>query len=316
MGEHIPDGNNPVLSAPPWPDPKPLPRRPRLWTVFAAFAAALGAAFGIQVVAVLGLLIWDVAQGANLQTAAQDLRSRVSELKVLFFLAALGQLAIGAVALGAAWCSRQPMRLRLGLVRAALPAWGYPVVALGALVPFGMGLGLAWLFQDYLAADQSAAEVFSQMNWGVAVPWVLFIALALAFNEELLFRGFMQRRLLERWWPGAAILVSSILFALMHIMPLTIVAVFPLGAWFGILAWRTGSVWPGIVCHAFINGSWNIYQISLRLIPLPEPSLAEVLIAIGPVGLACFGFTVYWMVRARTQDAHAPDDAPLPKMSA
>jgi membrane protease YdiL (CAAX protease family) len=279
---------------------------PRIWTVFVAFAAALLGAIVMQIVAVAGFLIWEVARGTDLQTAAQTLQTRITEPRFFLILLALGQLAIASVAVVAGSCSRQPTRVRLGLVRASVPLWGYPVIAVSALVPFRCGLWCAHLLEEHLPADQSAVQAFNQMTWDIAVPWILLIALAPAFSEELLFRGFMQRRLLERWSPLSAILVTSILFTLMHITPILMVAVFPLGLWFGILAWRTGSVWPGIVCHAFINGSWNIFQISLRLAPLPEPSLPEVLLTLGPVAVACFGLTINWIARSQSSKVSVP----------
>ena len=44
-------------------------------------------------------------------------------------------------------------------------------------------------------------------------------------------------------------------------MPSAIALAFPLGIWLGVLAWRTGSIWPSIVCHAAINSGWNALQI-------------------------------------------------------
>jgi membrane protease YdiL (CAAX protease family) len=62
--------------------------------------------------------------------------------------------------------------------------------------------------------------MYERMTPVVAVPFVLFIAAFPGFNEELLFRGYIQRRLLARWSPWLAISVTSALFALMHVMPL------------------------------------------------------------------------------------------------
>jgi membrane protease YdiL (CAAX protease family) len=105
----------------------------------------------------------------------------------------------------------------------------------------------------------------------MAIPFILFIAIAPGFNEEMLFRGYMQRRLLARWNPWVAILVASLLFALLHIMPHTLALAFPVGIWLGVLAWRTDSTWPGIISHAAFNGLWNVYVIGSRLKYLPDP---------------------------------------------
>ena len=103
----------------------------------------------------------------------------------------------------------------------------------------------------------------------------------------------MQRQFLARWSPWTAILVTSVLFALFHIMPHGIAVAFPLGVWLGWLAWKTDSVWPGIVCHAFVNGSWNAYQIGARLDLFPEDLPLPVLVAIGLVAVTGFALSLY-----------------------
>src|SRR5690606_18245349 len=118
--------------------------------------------------------------------------------------------------------------------------------------------------------DESIRELYAQMTWSVSIPFLLFISLAPGFVEEVLFRGYVQQRLLSRWSAWVAIIASSVVFALFHVTPHAFVLTFPLGVWFGWLAWQTRSVWPGIVCHAFVNGSWNVGQLGMKLAGLPE----------------------------------------------
>ena len=122
----------------------------------------------------------------------------------------------------------------------------------------------------------------------LAVPWVLFIALAPGLCEETLFRGYVQRRLIERWPAGAAILVTSLIFAIFHIMPHAVVFAFPIGIWLGILAWKSGSVWPGVICHATINGAWNIFQVGAHLDLIPDVPPLAILVLGSIVGVAAF----------------------------
>jgi len=147
--------------------------------------------------------------------------------------------------------------------------------------------------------DPSVPHLYEQMTWEWAVPFVLFIALVPGFVEETLFRGYIQRRLLKRWSPAVAILVTTVLFAIMHIMPHAVVNAFVIGLWLGVLAWRTGSVWPGIVSHAFINGSWNIWQIGKVLgyfPPIPSPAVTATICA---VVVGCFLASVWLLARQR-----------------
>jgi membrane protease YdiL (CAAX protease family) len=172
----------------------------------------------------------------------------------------------------------------LRLVSPAMPAWGFPAVAVASFLP----LGLAYALARVVPPDQSAEGLYRQMPWGTTVPFVQFIALAPAFTEELLFRGYIQGRLLRRWPAWVAILVTSVLFALMHVTPHAVVAVLPLGVWLGVLAWRMGSVWPGIACHAWVNGTWNVWQVGRRLAGLSETPPVPALVGLGVVVLLAF----------------------------
>ncbi len=106
------------------------------------------------------------------------------------------------------------------------------------------------------------AEVakFADQLRSMSLFFVLFVfAFTPAVCEELFFRGFVLGSLSRRsvW---AAILISSVLFGLMHVvtssvlmaerfLPTTLIGI--LLAW---IALRTGSIWPGMILHAVHNG--------------------------------------------------------------
>ena len=82
----------------------------------------------------------------------------------------------------------------------------------------------------------------------------LTIALLAPVLEELLFRGAIEGRLLQRWsnpWVGIA--VSSLIFGIIHLNPAQIPFAFLMGLMFGWLYYRTGSLLPGIVGHVLNN---------------------------------------------------------------
>ncbi len=64
------------------------------------------------------------------------------------------------------------------------------------------------------------------------------------------------------------------------------------------MAWRTGSVWPGIVCHAFVNGAWNVWQIGARMAGLSNLPPTPALVVGGAVVLVCFVASCWLLVRA------------------
>ena len=249
---------------------------------------ALIGAVVFQTVAALGLLAMEVASGTDIREAAERLPEKLATPSMFILMAACGQLAMGLGAIVPAWLSPVPLRARLGLLSAG-PSWSvYPLTMLGSLVPLAIGLGFAAALAQVMPGDPSVQILLDNITLAEAVPFVLFIAIVPGVVEELLFRGYIQRRLLERWSPGWAIGVTSVLFALMHVMPHAIVAVLPLGIWLGVVAWRTGSVLPSIFCHAFVNGSLNAWRMAVKFGDIPEPTQWIVVVATLLAGLACF----------------------------
>jgi membrane protease YdiL (CAAX protease family) len=135
---------------------------------------------------------------------------------------------------------------------------------LGSIAVLAVGVLFAVALTWIIPAPPIVEELYKAMKPEDAVPFVLFIAVLPGVIEELLFRGYVQRRLLERWHPATAILVSSTLFALVHLQPHHVVFAFPLGVWFGVIAWRTGSVYPSMLCHAFVNGGVNAWRMVVK----------------------------------------------------
>lgn len=82
----------------------------------------------------------------------------------------------------------------------------------------------------------------------------LTIALLAPILEEMLFRGAIEGRLLQQWTnPWIGIMVSSLIFGVIHMNPAQIPFAFLMGMMFGWLYYRTGSLLPGIVGHVLNN---------------------------------------------------------------
>ena len=95
-------------------------------------------------------------------------------------------------------------------------------------------------------------------------------------GEELLFRGAVLGSLLEwrpiRSMPWIAVVLSAAFFSLMHMNPAQMPGSFMMGLLFGWLAYRTGSLLPGIVGHVFNNSLVCI----LAMLPEEEDSAKTV----------------------------------------
>jgi membrane protease YdiL (CAAX protease family) len=180
-------------------------------------------------------------------------------------------------------------------------------LAIGSLVPVAAGLGAAEGLSRVLEPNDLVERVYGRVTPDGAVPFVLFIAIVPGLVEELLFRGYIQRRLLRRWPGWAAVLVASGLFGAMHLDPHTAVFAFVVGVWLGAAAWRTGSVWPGVVCHAFINATSSVYLLGTRFGHLPDPLPDSVTAALATLALTCFVASV-WLLFGRSVHRDAERD--------
>ncbi len=124
--------------------------------------------------------------------------------------------------------------------------------------------------------------------------------------EEIAFRGYMQTTLALRRRPAVAIGGAAVLFAAMHLDPVRFPALVLLGAVFGWLSWRAGSVWPAVAAHAANNAITSALVLALGL---PEPDLQPapilLVVATGAVGAAALAF----LFRAYRSATPAPPPA-------
>ena len=84
--------------------------------------------------------------------------------------------------------------------------------------------------------------------------------------EELVFRGFILGSL-RRYGDGFAILISSLLFGLLHQNLVQIPFAIILGLGFGFIVVKTGNLWAAIILH-FLN---NFLSVTMEYISLNLP---------------------------------------------
>lgn len=101
---------------------------------------------------------------------------------------------------------------------------------------------------------ESTFEQLSQSWLGIAC-----IAVVGPVVEEMLFRGAVTKELLRKFGPRTAIVISGLLFGLIHINPVQVVGAALIGMLLAWLYWRTGSLWPGILLHV-VNNSFAVWS--------------------------------------------------------
>jgi membrane protease YdiL (CAAX protease family) len=79
------------------------------------------------------------------------------------------------------------------------------------------------------------------------------VVLAAPLGEEVFFRGFLYQALRQRFrvWPAA--LISAAVFATVHISPILIFALFPVGIGLALIYERKRSLLSSMAAHALFN---------------------------------------------------------------
>ena len=276
----------------------------RVWPVFAWYIGAFFVCMAAQIPVLIAIVVMDMAAGKGPQTA-ESLFQTPLRFVAIALPAQLGLLALWWIVSTYGDPRARAFRA-IGATSLSVASYVCFLAATIAVLWLGALLGEAAMlvFGDW--EEDMFARMYENMTWGGGIVLVLFIALAPGFTEEFFFRGYMQRRLLARWSPAVAIPVVAILFAAFHGTPVWAITVLPLGFWFGILAWRTGSLWPGILCHGFINGSINAWRVGAKLDVWPE-ELSPLAYNVGlGVCLACLLASAWILFKYRPHESIGP----------
>ena len=261
------------LAGPLTMEPRMPPDRPGarplevLWTTLLAGLAVVPAAHGALALVVSGAR----AVGGD---AAVEVLTRPGGQPLTLCIA---QVAVLGVALVAARLWPEPVALpvRLGLSRGPLTGGSVVLLGTGLAAALDLAVGAVFGVRDATGAPLAVAEPV----FGVVA--VLVTAVVPALTEEVLFRGWVQRRLATVVPAWLAVVASTVLFALAHTggsVPHRLAT----GLVFGVLAWRTGTIWAGAVAHAALNGFMTLYLLFPGVYDALQPVLlvAELVLAV------------------------------------
>lgn len=145
------------------------------------------------------------------------------------------------------------------------------------------------------------------------------VGIAAPVCEEYFFRGVFQNLLAPRARaPVGALLVitlTAVVFSAFHLDPVGFLARVELGALFGYLFYRTGSLWPGVMAHAANNlVSTVLYFVAKDFADSDESPdwrvLAGMVLVGAPVVLALLRSTI--RKAAPSHEEPAPPAGPTP----
>ncbi len=143
-----------------------------------------------------------------------------------------------------------------------------PDIGLGLIfgvLMLGANLLISWIIEIVVPGSGGDVNIFfpaSGMSFYIwLASWVFAMFVLVGFTEELMFRGFLQRRLeiiyrtkQSKNFRPIALVITSFIFAVVHLDPIGLPTRFVLGLFLGYLAQRRNySILGPTVAHGFNN---------------------------------------------------------------
>ena len=224
-------------------------RRQALYTV--AFPAWVFFGFMLAQALILALLSLLQAVGVSIETLDPTILNSVGGA-VIYALAIL-------IVLGVPWLvkKRRTTYEEVGLDR--LPSWldivrvpvGYVAYAILTTIVAAIA-AVALPFVDYSQTQETGfAQLSTQFEYILAFLSLVIVA---PVAEEILFRGYLLGKLRKYAPVWLAVLITSLLFALVHFQWNVGIDVFALSIILCVLRITSGSLWPSILLHMLKNG--------------------------------------------------------------
>jgi uncharacterized protein len=224
----------------------------------------------------------------------------------IFFLILFNLWLYGFITL---WCLSQMRRSQLNFkqLMGRLPQNQQGFRTLLLVVPilmFSLGSGqlflsvIAKIFPEYVASLLKENLVSPATNTSLPELYnafiILFLVVVAPGVEELFFRGIILQRLATKWGMTAGIIVSSLMFGILHI---NVVGLSIFGMIMAVLYFQTRTLWVPILLHALNNGI--VVLVSLfsgsSYSPVPTQNL-EQFISAWRIGVLYVVLSLPWLV--------------------
>lgn len=113
------------------------------------------------------------------------------------------------------------------------------------------------------AYNDQVSVLSNLKSWPEFIVAIFIMAFFPALFEEVFFRGAIQN-LLVRWWkkPLLAIIVTSLIFSLIHMSIYLFIVRAVLGFALGLLYYKTRNIWVNVIAH-FLNNAFALTQLFL-----------------------------------------------------
>lgn len=178
---------------------------------------------------------------------------------------------------------KRDVRAELGIHKVRLNTYVLPCVIAFA---YSMVFALATNHMKFenSAMIQTGAEYYSDIISGLGVLLqIAALLIAAPIAEELICRGLILHTLRKEHSKSTAVLLSALLFGILHIMAgggVLVLGSLMVGVIFGVICVKTGSLLPAIAAHMFANIPDFILASLLELSGLSRAVLLVVSLAI------------------------------------
>jgi membrane protease YdiL (CAAX protease family) len=179
-------------------------------------------------------------------------------------------------------------RKALRLVRGDWPWWGWVSAVVATPLIGTLASLLIGPFVEESESLRSMTDAFRHHGeTGFLLPVVLLIGITPSICEEILFRGFLQPRLTRLMPAWSGVVLASIAFAAMHVDPVHVIGVIPLGLWLGFLSYKSRSLFPAMLAH-LTNNALSVVSVlgaDTEAMDAPELGTTAVIMLCGLLGM-------------------------------
>ena len=161
----------------------------------------------------------------------------------------------------------------------------------------------------YLPIPENPELIETLMQMMTNPIGLISVCLIGPLTEEVIFRGAIERRLLEKYKnPWIAIVVSALFFAVAHFNFAQAFTAIIIGIFMGWIYYRTRSIWPTVVIHVVNNTAASLFALVA-----PETMQAEDYAPSLDVGIIMFLISIMLIYLTVKFIAHMTKDrTPVP----
>lgn len=171
------------------------------------------------------------------------------------------------------------------------------IMALVSISLIAIQIGIVSPIGKLLPMPESMQKIFIEFANQNGVFSFITIVIAAPLIEELIFRGIILNGLLQRYSPVKSIVLSSILFGIVHLNPWQFVSAFIIGAFSGWVYYRTKKLSLSILIHLVNNLVAFVIMYFIGAENMMNESLSElyggftnlILITVGAIFVSIIG---------------------------